>query len=187
MAKTVTIRPTALFYRKSTSYWSSYANAYDGNESTRASSCNSGARFKIDLSSIPSNAVIKSGKIRILYYRTGSTSAIPFGGFNYYAGKTSDSSENQLSNKSASLTGYHSKEWTETAVFNFTEAEQTAWRNAGTPCIWVNGSDGYVYEIEAVITYEEPSKIYPGGNQASAVYVGSTKAQAVYLGNTKII
>ena len=188
MATTVTLRPTALFKRQSSSYWTNYARAYDGDEDTYSDNCGyQSTDFKVDLSSIPANAIIKSGYIRVLYYRSGGTSDIPRCGFTYYAGTTTGSAHTSLSFEFCGGTTYRSKEWTSTPVFSFTEAQQTAWRNAGTTCISCMGSTGRVYEIQFVLTYEEPSKIFVGGSQVSGVYVGTTKATAVYIGNTKIL
>ena len=185
--ESITLRPTALQKRVDSSYWTNYNYAYDNNETTYANNVNSIVHFRVNLSSLPSNAVIKSGYLRIFYYRIGSTDSIPYGGFSYT--NSSTNTPTQLSNNKATLTSYHTKEWTETAVFNFTEAEQSTWKSSTYPCIWMHGQSGRVYEIQYVLTYEVPvtSKIYVGGSQALEVYVGSTKATAVYIGSTRIL
>lgn len=52
--------------------------------------------------------------------------------------------------------------------------------------MYVTGSyTGYMNEVDIIVP--DTSKIYVGGNQASAVYVGGTKASAVYVGTTKVL
>lgn len=189
IATTVTIRPSGLYYRSSTSYWTNYERAYDGDQGTYAKDVSRAAHFDVPVSGIPQGATITSGYIRVLYYRGGDTSDYVRAGFSYTNASTSSGERTTLSDAyCTTLTDYHTRQWTQTPLFTFTKAQQDAWKNAAHPLIFVGGGNtSRVYEIEVVITYEEPSQIYPGGNQASAVHVGSTKAQAVYLGNTKIL
>lgn len=185
---TVTVRPTGKKYGQGLG-----ANCWDGNlETYTTDSQGYGTRLRtltIDLSEIPVNSVIKSVTYYICAYRNGNASYCGLAAAMGYADGTAETDQHRVTDLlPISLTAYHEKQTT-SATQNVSAAESAQILSAQTPILWLEiYGDHRYYEIWTEITYEpDESKLYVGGNKASAVYVGGTKATAVYIGTTKVL
>ena len=190
---TVTCKPKQLVYRNGN--YNLTSKAWDNNTDTYDSIDNgAGARpatLLLDLSAVPSNAVIKKVRYRLLLYRTANASFAALQAALGYA----DSLTNNISAqhivtdyKDIGLSAYKVKEET-SAEQTLTSAQSAQILNAQYPILWLNGYGAMRYfEIYVNVTYEIPvGEIYVGDQKATEVYVGTKKASAVYIGDTKVL
>ena len=190
---TVVCKPRQLVY-KSGNYnltsksWDNDEGTYDNIDNSPA---NRPATLLLNLSAVPSNAVIKKVKYRLLLYRTANASFSELQAALGYADSLTNniSAQHRVTDyKDIGLSAYKVKEET-SAEQTLTSAQSAQILQAQYPILWMNGYGSMrYYEISLDVTYEIPvGELYVGDQQATEVYVGTKKASAVYIGDTKVL
>ena len=196
MAEQITIRgirPRQMVYKNgnynlTSKSWDNDEGTYDNIDNAAG---NRPATLLLNLSAVPSNAVIKKVKYRLLLYRTGNASFCELQAALGYADSLTNviSAQHRVTDyKDIGLSAYKVKEET-SAEQTLTSAQSAQILKAQYPILWLNGYGTMrYYEISLDVTYEIPQgDIYVGEDKATKVYVGTKEAAAVYVGTKKVL